>query len=296
MPHALCAAVLAWSRPAPATYSLISTDSANGEVGGFVVSCVLDDFDLSEVLRPSDDYIVAAQGYFFEPGRDVLVSALAQGVTPQEALAMALSSAFDPPRQGIGPTYRQYAALTIDGSVAQHSGSDLSAFAGHKSGSLGSITYALQGNILTDSAVLDRLEEGFLTSGATIAEKSVSALRALASSGGGDSRCFPLSGDAGYFVLRRPNAPSFEISVRSFEEGEEVARSLALLIEAKSVQPSNEAEEPDESGAHSSAEKRGGCNYSRGGGSAAIVLWVVLWGFLVGRLQTAPRRATRRQL
>lgn len=305
LPQTLCAAMLAGSSPALATYSLIAADSANGEMGGFVISCVGNDFELEEVLRLGDNSVVVAQGYFFEVGRDAILLELSQGAAPQDALATALSPTLDPPEQSSGPSYRQYAALTVDGAIAQHSGSDLSSFAGDQSGSVGTLTYALQGNILTSSSVLDQLEAGFLAPQATIAERSISALRALADSGGGDSRCSPLSGDAGHFVQRAAGAPSLEISVRSLEAGEEVARVLALSIEAKvfelsggvppgdATAPSEETEPTipnEETEGRPRAGTPHGCNYSQWNG-AAPVLWVCLAGLLL----SARRRPTSRR-
>lgn len=261
-------------------------------MGGFVISCVGDDFDLAEVLRLGDDYVLAAQGYFFGVGRDELVSKLAQGRAPEEALSSALSPELDPPGQSSGPTYRQYAALTIDGSVAQHSGRDLSPFAGHQTGSLGSLTYALQGNILTGSFVLDQLKNGFLTPRATIAERSVSALRSLADSGGGDSRCSPLSGDAGYFIWRGAGASPLEIGARSLPEGEEVARVLALSIETRVAELPSEATDPqEEPKARPQAESSGGCLYSRGRSISAALLIGVVGFLLLARRRTTWKRS-----
>lgn len=285
-----CVALLLVGEPAWATYSLIASDSANGELGGFVISCVGPDFDLSEVVRLNDRHVVAAQGYLFTAGRDELFFELTQGASIEEAFAAALDPSVDPPGVASGPTYRQYAAVALSGSVVQHSGSDLSDFAGHKSGSVETFTYALQGNILTDGVVLDRLEGGFLQPGTTIAERSVSALRALAAAGGGDSRCAPLSGDAGYFVTRKVGGSSLEVQVGSLPPGEEVAGVLAGEIESE-VGEFAEGESPGEPGAPSgdpnnSEDSNGtsptdapsGCShtYNKGQGGAFGALLVAL--------------------
>lgn len=229
-------ALLASASSAQATYSLLAVDRDKGELGGFAISCIAAELSLSEVVRLTGTHIIAAQGYFFEEGRDVLAMQLAGGASPSGAIEAALAPSSDPPGALSGPSYRQYAALDLRGTAAQHSGTDLSAFAGHISGTVGGITYVIQGNFLTERGVLDQLEEGFTKSDAGIRERAISALETLADSGGGDSRCSPRSGDAGYFAWGASDAlesqvfPSLEIEL--VEPSQEVARALAAEIGA----------------------------------------------------------------
>lgn len=285
--------LLSVASPASATYSVLAVDKASGEMGGFSISCISTHLSLSEVVRLSDAHIIAAQGYFFEAGRDEVVLQLQRGEPPSVALARALAPGVDPPSASSGPTFRQYAALTLGGVSAQHSGSDLLPFAGHLSGEVGTITYAIQGNVLTESAVLDRLEEGFLEVGTDIPERLIAALRTLAASGGGDARCAPRSGDAGYSALRLPNAP--QISVEIVEPTEEIASLLATRIQeevdaARVNSPPNDPEAPGLSPSVAGAGKSGGCSHS----PERSEPWpLLLWGLLSCVAHRTHRRATK---
>lgn len=285
--------LLSVTSPARATYSVLAVDEESGEMSGFAVSCVGADFSLSEVVRLGDAHIIAAQGYFFEAGRDEVVLQLQNGEAPSVALARALDPNVDPPGASSGPSYRQYAALALGSVSAQHSGSDLLPFAGHISGEIGTVTYAIQGNVLTESAVLDRLEEGFLASDTDLPERLISALETLAASGGGDVRCAPLSGDAGYFVRGAPG--EVEISVEIVQPTGEIASLLGARIReeveaARENSPEADPEPPGLSPNTAQTGKNSGCRYSPER-SAPWPLW--LWCLLACLGRRAHRRATK---
>lgn len=288
---------LALSDPAYATYSLLAVDTETAEVGGFAVSCIGTELSLSEVIRLNESGIIAAQGYFFEEGRDEIARQLQEGAPPSQAIEAALAESLDPTSTSSGPTYRQYAALDLGGMVAQHSGTDLDEFAGHRSGTVGTVSYAISGNTLTDSGVLDQLEDGFTASGAGLAERAVSALGALADSGGGDSRCSPRSGDAGYFVWRAQGAPILEIEI--VEPEQEIA--LALAAQIRETLPKSDAATPPPEKTQRSGDStpEGGCSVSgtKGGqGAAAILALLALGARLSRRHASWPAAALARKL
>lgn len=195
-----------------ATYSLIAVDTESGEMGGFAVSCIGRSLSLSEVVTVEPGVgIVASQGYFYEDGRDALHAELKRGASPSEALTVALSPEVDRASSSSGPSFRQYAALDTAGAVAQHSGADLDPFFGHRAGNVDGIVFTTQGNLLTSEAVLDDLESALSSGGPTLPGRLTAALDAVGTSGGGDSRCAPLSGDSGYFAYAEPGRALVEI-------------------------------------------------------------------------------------
>ena len=60
-----------------------------------------------------------------------------------------------------------------------------------RQGTIGALTYSVQGNILTSRAVIDQAETAFRTTGCDLADKLMLALEAGAMGGEGDSRCTP---------------------------------------------------------------------------------------------------------
>jgi uncharacterized Ntn-hydrolase superfamily protein len=104
-------------------------------------------------------------------------SLLEEGLEPGAAPERALAD--DPGRES-----RQLGVVTADGRAAAHTGSECLAWAGHRVGD----GYAVQGNILAGEAVVGEMERAFLeTTGASLADRLVSALEA-AQAAGGDAR------------------------------------------------------------------------------------------------------------
>ncbi len=106
-----------------------------------------------------------------------VLSLLEEGLDPGAALERALAD--DPGRES-----RQLGVVTADGRAAAHTGSECLAWAGHRVGD----GYAVQGNMLAGEAVVGEMERAFLeTTGASLADRLVSALEA-AQAAGGDAR------------------------------------------------------------------------------------------------------------
>ncbi len=232
-PGWISAAILALStETAWGTYSVLAVDTESGEMGGFAVSCIGSEFSLSEVItvRP-DEGVVAAQGYFYRDGRDALLAELEGGESPGHALSFALSPEVDPPGASAGPQFRQYAVIDRSGLVAQHSGDELDEQFGHRSSRTGDIVFSVQGNVLSTSTTLDVLESGFESEGQGLPTKLLAALSAAASSGGGDARCAPRSGDSGYFAYSAPGR--LPVSVERYSSESEVAQLLFEAVESE---------------------------------------------------------------
>ncbi|MEZ4447524.1 MAG: DUF1028 domain-containing protein, partial [Polyangiaceae bacterium] len=75
---------------------------------------------------------------------------------------------------------------------------DTGPHASHRSGEVGGVTNAIQGNILTGVEVLERMEVAFVE-GCDLPERLMRALEAGGVNGEGDSRCTPdLPADSGF--------------------------------------------------------------------------------------------------
>jgi len=103
-------------------------------------------------------------------------------------------------------------------TAATQTGAGNGAYASGVTGSFGSVRYAIQGNVLTGSPVIDAAEAAFLSTPGDLPAKTIAAMEA-ARSMGGDGRCscsptdptgcgspppmFNKSADIGFFIVAR---------------------------------------------------------------------------------------------
>jgi uncharacterized Ntn-hydrolase superfamily protein len=171
---------------ARATYSVVATDSATGQVGGAVTSCVGSQ-GVGVVYRPSVGHGgVNAQAAANASGRDRAVMLLNMDVAPADIIANITASSFDS-----NAAVRQYGVVDLMGRAAGFTGSSAMNYKEDRQGTIGTFTYSVQGNILTSRAVIDQTEAAFRTAGCDLADKLMLALEAGAMNGEGDSRCTP---------------------------------------------------------------------------------------------------------
>ena len=171
---------------ARATYSVVATDSATGQVGGAVTSCVGSQ-GVGVVYRPSVGHGgVNAQAAANATGRDRAVTLLNTDVAPADIITMITASSFDS-----SAATRQYGVVDLMGRAAGFTGSSAMNYKEDRQGTIGALTYSVQGNILTSRAVIDQAEAAFRNTGCDLADKLMLALEAGAMSGEGDSRCTP---------------------------------------------------------------------------------------------------------
>jgi uncharacterized Ntn-hydrolase superfamily protein len=162
-------------RRAVSTFSIVACDSAAGEAGVAVASRF---FAVGSVVpwARAGAGAVATQSFcntsFGWKGLDLLQ----QGMTPEEALRVLL-------RNDTDPEHRQVGIVSADGKSATHTGSKCIPWAGGRCGS----SYAVQGNILTGESVVAEMENAFLRSSGTLADRLFAALSA-GDRAGGDSR------------------------------------------------------------------------------------------------------------
>ncbi len=193
--------LLAAPAPAHATYSVVATDSATGEVGGAGTSCV---GTLSvTIIHGAAPGVgaVHAQAQVNTAGRDRAVMLLEDGMTPEQIIADITSAGFD-----ANASARQYGVVDLSGRAAGFTGSTNGAEAGDVQGTVGTITYSVQGNILTANA-LDQAVTGFNGAGCDLADRMMLALEAGAMGGEGDSRCTGdgIPSDSAFITVRAGN-------------------------------------------------------------------------------------------
>jgi uncharacterized Ntn-hydrolase superfamily protein len=133
--------------------------------------------------------------------RDQGVQLLQTGVAPA-AVIQQLNAADN------GSASRQYGVVDLQGRVAGFTGNACTDYANHRTGTTGSYTYSVQGNILTGVAVLNQAEAAFTSQGCDLADKLMLALEAGAQNGQGDGRCI---NDAGVGVPA--NAAMIEVDL-----------------------------------------------------------------------------------
>ena len=211
----LFAPSLAW-----ATYSIAAVDLATGEVGGAGASCV-GNLDVSIIYGAVPGVgVVHAQARLHLPGRDRAVALLAMGRTPEEIIAELTRPAFDARYRE-----RQYGVVTLLGAAAGFTGDQTGPWAGHQTGRADPFVFAVQGNLLTGTAVIAQTEAGF--AGCDLADRLMQALEAGRANGQGDARCTPrgVPSDAAFLRVDPPagGAPVVSLSVQATGNQDPVA-------------------------------------------------------------------------
>lgn len=158
-----------------ATFSIVAHDSAAAELGVAVASRF---FAVGSVVpwARADVGAVATQSFantsFGRRGLELLQ----QGSSPAEAIDILLRYDDDPDRRQVG-------VVSANGTSATYTGKKCIAWAGGRSGP----NYAVQGNILTAEDVVLAMEEAFLNTIGTLADRMYAALVA-GDEKGGDAR------------------------------------------------------------------------------------------------------------
>lgn len=186
----LIALSLCGAASARATWSIILVDTENQEIAIGSATC-LQFFDLQRgvpVLRVRVG-AAAAQSFIDQSAQNRMFiwDELANGTDP--AAILKELAVRDPAHQT-----RQYGIVDVLGRAATFSGSENGAYANGLTGRIGSIAYAIQGNVLTGQPVLDQAEAALRNTPGGIPEKLMAAMEA-ARAMGGDGRCSCSAGD-----------------------------------------------------------------------------------------------------
>ena len=163
------------AEPHVATFSIVAADPEAGEVGVAVASRF---FAVGSVVPFGEGGVgaVATQANADVSFGPRGLELLARGVTPDEIVSILLRD--EPADNG-----RQFGIVAADGKSSTYSGPGCLPWAGGRAGP----DYAVQGNILTGEDVVIAMEQAFLSTQGTLADRLYAALLA-GDDKGGDSR------------------------------------------------------------------------------------------------------------
>jgi uncharacterized Ntn-hydrolase superfamily protein len=179
---ALAAALLA-STAAP-TWSVVAVDTRTGEIAVAGATC-LANLDLQKALAVVyNDVGVAAAQSSIDIGavnRQLIWDGFQQGLAPDEILQLLALA--DPQHQS-----RQYGIVDLTHDPVTFTGSGCGLAALGRSGTVGDLRYAVQGNVLTGDLVIDAAERALLETEGDLSQRVLAAMES-ARRLGGDGRC-----------------------------------------------------------------------------------------------------------
>lgn len=178
------AALLACAGSAQATWSILLADTRTGEVVLATSTC-LTGFD----MLPSTPVVLTGVGAAtaqsqVEPTgqtRTLIRDGLLAGTPPGQIITQL--QLFDTLHQT-----RQYGIVDTRGGSATFSGRQNGPYAGGRTGRVGDLAYAVQGNVITGACVVDRAVEAIEATAGSLGDKAMAAMEA-AKAAGGDGRC-----------------------------------------------------------------------------------------------------------
>lgn len=218
------------------TFSIAAVDSLTGEVGSAGGSCVNLLF-----LGISDPGFIAqqlpgvgsinTQSFYLEANQNAAMARMQAGDDPEQMVAWLQAN----DAEG-DPATRQYGIAWLDGAgaaqAAAFTGPDCLEYAGQRVGS----NYAIQGNILLGPEILDAMEQNFLNTTGTLADKLMAALQG-ANVPGADTRCAPIGNSSlfSFLEVAQPDdpfdQPSLSLGVSVWGIGIDPIDSLQILYD-----------------------------------------------------------------
>ncbi len=162
-----------------ATFSIVAIDTETGEIGSAGGSCIAGSIIISDI-HPGIGAI-HTQSYYLPSNQNYASDLMDQGYNPNQIINhLVLNDAQN------NPSIRQYGVVSFDdgGQSASYTGDNCSDWKGH----INETIYAIQGNILLNSSILDSMESKFITTAGPLTHKLMAALQG-AKVPGADSRC-----------------------------------------------------------------------------------------------------------
>ncbi|MFM2437872.1 MAG: hypothetical protein RLZ55_689, partial [Actinomycetota bacterium] len=203
------AAVVFAALPAHATWSVIGTDQATGEVGVAVASCVAGEVVVVPVLVPSTG-AAASQANLNSSSGDQLVTDLQAGQTAQQIVANVTAPSFDSMA-----AQRQFGAVTLTATAAGYTGSQNDVAAASVQNP--SQTASVQGNTLVSDAVVTEAMAAYeAAEGKPLADRLLIALQA-GSAAGGDNRCGERTASSAALLVAKPGDPIWNQTSAAFK-------------------------------------------------------------------------------
>lgn len=234
--------LLAQTLRAQDTFSIVAVDTLTGEVGSAGASCLDNNqFPGSGGARIISDVlpgvgVIHTQSYWNTVNQQNARLKMQQGLSPAEILTWLYNN----DAEGLlGRNRRQYGIVRLynldtilNARSAAFTGATCLDEKAHRTGP----GYAIQGNILISTAVLDSMEQRYLHSSGPLAERLVAALQG-ANIPGADSRCLN-NGTSSLSAFIRvakttdsPNALYLDLNVPSLPAGMEPIDSLQRLYD-----------------------------------------------------------------
>jgi uncharacterized Ntn-hydrolase superfamily protein len=218
------------------TFSIAAVDTLTGEVGSAGASCVnLFTFGISDPGFLAQQLpgvgSINTQASYLAANQNAAMARMQAGDDPDQIVAWLQAN----DAQGNSGN-RQYGIARLDGTggaqAAAFTGAQCLAVAEHRVGP----NYAIQGNILLGPEILDAMEQNFLNTTGTLADKLMAALQG-ANVVGADTRC-AANGTSSLFAfleVAQPgdpfNQPSLSLGVRLGTVGVEPIDSLQWLYD-----------------------------------------------------------------
>ncbi|MEM7163358.1 MAG: DUF1028 domain-containing protein [Bacteroidota bacterium] len=170
------------------TFSIVAIDSINGQIGSAGATCG------DSIIWPGtpgalliSDIIpgigaIHTQSFYLADNQDAAHDKMMEGLSPQEIIDWLVNNDI----QG-NPSQRQYGIIDYNnGSPRSAAYTGINCF-DYKNHILGS-NYAIQGNILLGQEILDNMENNFINTSGSLAEKLMAAMQG-ANVIGADTRC-----------------------------------------------------------------------------------------------------------
>lgn len=181
------------------TFSIVAVDAATGEIGSAGATCL---FFKDAALEISDIVLgvgaINTQAWWVPANQAAARQRMEAGDSPQEILLWLQSN--DNGSQGGNIMDRQYGIVDLRNGEARSgafTGNNNFDEKGHRTGS----DYAIQGNILISQAVLDDMENAYLSTNGPLCDKLMAVLQA-AKRPGADVRCLDESLSSGSAFIR----------------------------------------------------------------------------------------------
>lgn len=183
-PGLILAAMLALTPPAAATWSIVLTDTATGEVAVGTATC-LDGIAIQPLVPVILVGVGAGVTQSFVDGsggsKIKMLAGLAAGTDPKDIIEFLKKG-------DLQKCSRQYGIADLQTRSFAFSGGCNGQWKGHLRGTVGTLTYSIQGNVITGEPVLLAARDAVLSTQGTMADKLMAGMVAAALMGG-DGRC-----------------------------------------------------------------------------------------------------------
>jgi len=161
------------------TFSIVAVDPETNQVGSAGASCIGGSIIISDI-HPGIG-VIHTQSYWNSSNQNYASTLMDLNYSPSDIIEELVNNDISN-----NPSIRQYGIVDLvgGGRSAAYTGDNCSDYKGHIVGE----TYAIQGNILLSSEILENMENEFINTEGTLAEKLMASLQG-ANIPGADIRC-----------------------------------------------------------------------------------------------------------